>query len=194
MCIREHREGVLDRTHLSLSPVNHDEVCAAFTISISSADNLLEHCIIVDSRNALDLVIAVLVKLRHAVDEYCHRPHGFGPGKVRHVERLDPVRVRTESKGVFKNVQRICSSRLFKHRFGVLVSKRNELYLRSGAWNTHTNATPPALSKEILNGVSFLRWVLEKDALRYIRALEMEVMLLDKRGHQFSHLNAVGSA
>src|SRR5674536_406600 len=90
--------------------------------------------------------------------------------------------------------QRICSSWLFKHRFGVLVSKRDELCLRSGAGNAHVNATSPDLGKKIFNGVRFRYWVLEKDALRDIGAGEMEVMLLDKRRHKFSHLNTFGSA
>src|SRR5674476_839467 len=149
---------------MALSPVNHDEICAAFTFSISPADNLLEHCVIVDRLDALDLIIAVLVKLRDTVNKYRHRSHGFG------------------------------SSWLFKHRFGVLVSKRDELCLRSGAGNAHVNATSPDLGKKILNGVRFLYWVLEKDALRDIGAGEMEVMLLDKRRHKFSHLNTFGSA
>ena len=117
-------------SHLSLSSVNHDEIRAALTFSISPADNLLEHRIIVNRSDASDLIGAILANLWCAVDEYRHRPHRLGAGEVRHVERFNPERVRAQSKGVFKNVQRIGRCWLLEHRFGILMRERDYLVFR----------------------------------------------------------------
>ena len=70
--------------------------------------------------------------------------------------------------------------------------KRDEPRLRSGPWNAHVDAVSSDLREEIFDGVRLLDRLLEKNALRDVRPFEVQVVLLDKRRHQFSRLGAFG--